>query len=190
LTDLPRPWFLEEDRRGLDSKGRTAHLPSLRFEATNSPQREPLKVISPSPFRGRVAIGIAALTLAGCVGAGPSGPQTTYGYSQVVASGRWSEMGDYKSVSGDGRRTCHSQTLPEIRIVTQPAHGEVVVSLGQRAIGAPPGGPLYYCAGRRVVAKVVQYRSQSGYRGPDHLAFHVIFADGAEETYEKTLTVH
>jgi hypothetical protein len=115
--------------------------------------------------------------------------QTTYGYAQTVLSGRWSEMGDYKSVSGDGRRTCHSQTLPEIRIVTQPAHGEVVVTVGQRAIGAPPGGPLYYCAGRRVVAKVVQYRSQPGYQGPDHLAYHVAFADGAEETYEKTLTV-
>jgi hypothetical protein len=145
--------------------------------------------MSPSPLCGYATMTVAALALAGCVGAGTSEHQTTYGYSQAVISGHLSEMGNYKSVSGDGRSTCHSQTLPEIRIVAQPTHGEVVVRVAQRAVEAPPGGPLFYCAGRHVAARVVQYRSKPGYVGPDYLSYRVSFADGEVETYEKTLTV-
>jgi hypothetical protein len=141
------------------------------------------------PLCGRVMAPAVALVLAGCVGAGTSENQTTYGYTQTVMSGRLSEMGNYKSVSGDGQRTCQSQILPEIRIVAEPAHGEAVVTVAQRPVEAPPGGPLFYCAGRRVAAKVVQYRSRSGYRGPDHLSYYVVFADGSSETYEKALAV-
>ncbi|MFI5014783.1 MAG: hypothetical protein ACHQAY_20805 [Hyphomicrobiales bacterium] len=114
---------------------------------------------------------------------------TAYGYVQTVFSGRLSRMGDYNTVSGDGRRTCHLQPLPSIRIVAKPAHGELSLTTGERLFQAGPSTPLGYCNGRRFAAKIVQYRSAPHYVGPDQLSYQVIFADGTAETYEKILTV-
>jgi hypothetical protein len=131
----------------------------------------------------------AGIVLAGCVPAGPVPQAKAYGYAQSVLSGRLSDMGDYNTVSSDGQWTCHVQALPAIRIVAQPAHGEVLVTTGQRPFGAKPNSPFAHCGGRSFVSKIVQYRPAPGYRGPDHLAYEVAFVDGTVETYEKILTV-
>jgi hypothetical protein len=136
-----------------------------------------------------LAASAAALSLGACVPAGPSLHTTTYGYVQTVSSGSLSRMGDYNTVSGDGRRSCHLQPLPSIHIVAKPAHGELLVTSGERSFEAGTSTPLGYCNGRRFAAKIVQYRSTPHYVGPDHLSYQVVFADGTAETYEKDLTV-
>jgi hypothetical protein len=143
------------------------------------------------PFRssGACLANLAALALTGCVSQSQAPHATTYGYQQSVASGHVSNMGDYNTVSGDGVRSCHLQPLPTIRIIAQPAHGEVLVTTGNRVLHASPDGPLAYCNGRQFASRIVQYRSTPGYRGEDYLSYAVTFADGTGENYEKTISV-
>jgi hypothetical protein len=140
-------------------------------------------------FRAGAVLPAMALVLAGCVSSGTPGRQTAFGYVQTVPAGRSTLLGDYNTVSGDGRSTCHAQALPAIRIITRPAHGEAEVAAETHAFHPRPDAPLAYCAGRRFAAGVVRYRPQAGYRGPDFLSYEVVFADGSRDTYEKGLTV-
>ena len=113
----------------------------------------------------------------------------TYGYEQSVLSGRVSDMGDYNTVSGDGVGSCHLQPLPTVRILRQPAHGEILVTTGRRVLHVRPGAPIAYCDGRQFISRIVQYRATSGYVGEDHLTYEVTFLDGTHDIYEKRLSV-
>jgi hypothetical protein len=139
--------------------------------------------------RAAIAL-LAALPLGACVSQGQSSPPTTYGFRQSVLSGRLAEMGDYNTISGDGVRTCHLQPLPTVRILTQPAHGEVLVTTGTRVLHTRPDEPLAHCGGRPFASRIVQYRPVPGYRGEDRLSYSVTFANGMSETYEKAISVN
>jgi hypothetical protein len=146
-------------------------------------------MVSIEALRACLVAAAAGFALASCVPAAAPPHATAYGYVQSVSSGRLALMGDYGSISGDGARSCRAERLPVIRITVEPAHGEAIVSEGERPVHARRGQKLAYCNGRLFPSRIVQYRSLPGYRGADHLTYQVGFADGTTDIYEKSLTV-
>lgn len=59
--------------------------------------------------------------------------------------------------------TCYHGALPELRIITPPAHGTVVVGKYAHEIGKGP------CQGKMMKSSAVSYRSNAGYRGRDEM---------------------
>lgn len=63
--------------------------------------------------------------------------------------------------------TCTYAAVPEARIIQAPDHGTAVVGRGSHAIDKGK------CEGKLVISRTVEYRSASGYRGPDRIVLEI-----------------
>jgi hypothetical protein len=97
--------------------------------------------------------------------------------------------GDYNTVSGDGRRTCHQQPLPVVTIVEPPSHGTLSVTTAPKPLRTTRQSPFSSCRGQSFLSQVVHYRSAPGYRGEDRAVYRVRYVDGQSDTYEKLFRV-
>lgn len=102
----------------------------------------------------------SAITLCACLAAlsGPvlasdSGPHS-------VKSGVQTIVLSYTSYNPD---TCYFSALPELRVITPPAHGSLVFGKYAHAIDKGP------CEGKTMKSSAVAYRSKPGFRGRDEM---------------------
>lgn len=74
----------------------------------------------------------------------------------------------------EGGAQCRT-SLPEIRILQQPAHGAISTAdesstIANKFIVGSPG----VCAGRPAVTRMTYYQSQPGYKGPDTVTYETL----------------
>ena len=104
-----------------------------------------------SAFLAALSVGLLAVSAP--VLASESGPHT-------VKSGVQTVVLSYASYNPE---TCYYSALPEMRVITPPAHGTLV--LGKYAHKVDKGA----CEGKTMKSSAVAYRSNPGFRGRDEM---------------------
>jgi hypothetical protein len=96
---------------------------------------------------------LGAVAASGPVLASESGPHT-------VKSGVQTIVLSYASYNPE---TCYHSALPDLRVVTPPAHGSLVFGKYAHKVGKGP------CEGKTMKSSAVAYRSKPGFRGRDEM---------------------
>ena len=132
---------------------------------------------------------LAALVLAGCAPQPGDLGASSHGsviYQQEVRSGARARMGDYRTYRTDA--ACSTASLPQIDVLSGPAHGRVAFGVGPaRFVANKPA--RHRCDRGAGTAAIVYYVANGGYRGLDALSYRVRYRDGETEIVRKRLIV-
>jgi hypothetical protein len=115
-----------------------------------------------------------------------SGPavlaQTNSAYrSTDVVAGKPHRLGVYGNVQKD----CTSGTLPTVRVVTPPKHGELNVRSGKLKAGR-----ISRCPRLEATAQGIFYKPNPAYKGADKVSYEVKSASGKVESHSIKITVN
>jgi hypothetical protein len=120
--------------------------------------------------------------LLGALFLAPSALAQSTNYSTLeVTSGEPARVGFY----GFATKTCASEPLPVLDVVTPPKHGVVTVRAG-----SVTATKVANCPAVQVQVQVVFYRATANYVGPDQVVFSVKKQDGVVDVYSVSLTVN
>ncbi|WP_404294629.1 4-aminobutyrate aminotransferase (plasmid) [Microvirga sp. RSM25] len=107
--------------------------------------------------------------------------QTNSAYrSTDVVAGKPHRLGVYGNVQKD----CTSGTLPTVRVVTPPKHGELNVRSGKLKAGR-----ISRCPKLEATAQGVFYKPNPTYKGTDEVSYEVKSASGKVENHTVRITV-
>lgn len=100
-------------------------------------------------------------------------------FSRSVFSGNEARLAAFNSVNAD----CSSGPLPDLRIVTAPAHGAYRLEETTIQIDRPPNTARASCNGKPVSAVAVHYKPTAEFVGSDDLVVDVDFRNGTVRRY-------
>jgi hypothetical protein len=106
-------------------------------------------------------------------------------FQRNLFSGIEGRIGVMHSVNAD----CTGGPLPDIRIVTNPADGELRFDEIKFAVDRKPNDPRFHCNGKIVDAVGVFYKSRDGYAGSDNVVIEVDFRLGAVRRFNYSIQV-
>jgi hypothetical protein len=105
--------------------------------------------------------------------------------SKVAAAGKPMELYWAASVNPD----CSANGTPTIKIAEAPSHGRVTINRTGVFATFSAANVRQRCNTRRVAGVKAFYISQRGYRGPDRVAFEVIWPSGRYVRRDVSITV-
>jgi hypothetical protein len=107
--------------------------------------------------------------------------QTNSAYRSTDAvAGKTRRLGVYGNVQKD----CTSGTLPTVRVVTPPKHGELNVRSGKLKAGR-----ISRCPKLEAAAQGIFYKPDATYKGADEVSYEVKSAGGKAESHTVRITV-
>jgi hypothetical protein len=120
---------------------------------------------------------------AGDAASTPSGPQAV---RRTAVSGVRLRLDFAAALNPD----CSAQGEITTRILTPPAHGTAAVEAGSGFTAYPSTNQRYHCNEKAQSGKILFYKSNSGYMGPDSFTYQTIYPNGVEQRFSMELTVN
>ena len=117
------------------------------------------------------------------IGPGVSPSQTNL--VRGAESGKKQRFANYYFTEGN----CINSSLPTIKILKQPSHGQLSIEEGDAYANYPKDHPHAVCNGQKVRAMVVYYTSEAGFVGTDSLSLEVIYSNGTFMHNDYTINV-
>ena len=84
---------------------------------------------------------------------------------------------------------CSSRGTSEVRLIAQPAGGQITLKYASDYPSLPASDPAFACDRRRVPATLVYYRSSPGFRGNDSVDLELVFPTGTVRHAHYTIQV-
>jgi hypothetical protein len=110
-------------------------------------------------------------------------PETRYRKS--VFSGNEARFAAMNYVNAD----CSSGAIPDVRIVTQPANGELRMEQIRYVVDRAADNSRAHCNGKEVDALGLFYKSRDGFVGEDRISVDVDYRNGRGSRYLYVITV-
>ena len=106
-------------------------------------------------------------------------------YRKSVFSGNEIRIAAMNNVMAD----CSSGPIPDVRILTQPANGELRVEAIRYVVDRSANNNRHHCNGKPVDANGIFYRSRPEYTGRDSALLEVDFKNGRVRQFFYDITV-
>ena len=112
-------------------------------------------------------------------------PSVTDTYIRGAVSGAKQFIRNYLTINPD----CSSMGNAKVTVVTEPAHGEVIVENGEAYPDFTKDNVRVRCNDRKVPAVQLYYQSDSGFVGADRMVVDTVMPSGTFYRHEFTINV-
>ena len=94
--------------------------------------------------------------------------------ARTAVAGQPAQIGFLTNIDPD----CSSTPFANVRIIEEPKHGTLTITNGSGFSNFAQDNPRQACNRRRSEGMLINYRSESGYLGPDSVTVDIIYPDG------------